>query len=145
VLRVIPTRNTPEGFAALLDYDPEADADANAATMSAAAGRVLAGEVTQAVRDSEGPAGPIAVGDFIGLTSDGIRAVATTVSSAAIALLEVLVDPDHHEIVTVIAGEGATPADTRRITSWLADQHGDVAVEVHQGGQPLYPYLFGAE
>jgi DAK2 domain fusion protein YloV len=144
-VRGIPTPNTPEGFAALLDYDPEADADANAATMSAAAGRVLAGEVTQAVRDSEGPAGPIAVGDFIGLTSDGIRAVATTVSSAAIALLEVLVDPDHHEIVTVIAGEGATPADTRRITSWLADQHGDVAVEVHQGGQPLYPYLFGAE
>ena len=49
------------------------------------------------------------------------------------------------EIVTVIEGEGATPADTRRITEWLAEHRPDVSAEVHHGGQPLYPYLVSVE
>ena len=142
---VVPTRNIPEGFAALLDYDPEAGAGPNALTMTEAAARVVAGEVTQAVRSTAGPDGPIRAGDFIGVSHKGVLSVATTISGAATGLLEALIDPEHHEIVTVIAGEGATPADTRRITSWLAEHHEDVGVEVHQGGQPLYPYLFGIE
>ena len=52
---------------------------------------------------------------------------------------------DEHEIVTIIEGEGATAGDARRITEWLGEHHPDVAPEVHHGGQPLYPYLFGVE
>jgi DAK2 domain fusion protein YloV len=144
-VRVVPTRTIPEGLAALLDYDPEDDADHNAGAMAAASARVVAGEVTRAVRASVSDAGPIAEGDYIGLSADGIRSVAPGLSEAATALLDVLVDPAHHDIVTVITGDGSTAADTRRITSWLAEEHADLAVEVHQGGQPLYPYLFGVE
>jgi DAK2 domain fusion protein YloV len=144
-VRVVATRNIPEGFAALLDYDPEATADDNATAMREAAARVVAGEVTQAVRASAGPAGAIRVGDFLGLSDRGILSVASTVTEASGELLELLIDRDHHEIVTVIAGEGASPADTRRITSWLEDHHAEIGVEVHQGGQPLYPYLFSIE
>jgi dihydroxyacetone kinase-like predicted kinase len=50
-----------------------------------------------------------------------------------------------HEIVTVIEGEGATPACTRHIEVWLQDNRPGVAAEIHHGGQPLYPYLFGIE
>ncbi len=144
-VRVVATRTVPEGFAALLDYDPEGDAASNAASMAAAAERVVAGEVTTAVRASSTEAGPVEVGDHIGLTRRGVRVVAPTLADAAIGLLEALIDGAHHELVTIIAGEGATAADTRRITSWLAEHHDAVGVEVHQGGQPLYPYLFGVE
>ena len=41
--------------------------------------------------------------------------------------------------------EGARKADTRRIEEWLSEEHPDVALEVHQGDQPLYPYLLGIE
>ena len=47
--------------------------------------------------------------------------------------------------MTLIEGEGAREADTRRIEEWLSEEHPDVALEVHQGGQPLYPYLLGIE
>ena len=50
-----------------------------------------------------------------------------------------------HEIVTVIEGDGSTPASTRAITEWLDEEHADLTVEVLHGGQPLYPYLFGIE
>ena len=55
------------------------------------------------------------------------------------------IDADHHEIVTIIAGEGAGPADTRRITEWINEHHPDIGAEEHHGGQPLYPYLFSIE
>jgi DAK2 domain fusion protein YloV len=144
-VRVVPTRGIQEGFAALLEYDPEGDAASNAELMAESAARVVAGEVTRAVRRSVCAAGPIAEGDWLGVSRAGIEVVAADLPSAATGLLDRLIDPDRHEIVTVIAGEGSTPADTRRITEWLAEHHPGVCAEVHHGGQPLYPYLFSIE
>jgi DAK2 domain fusion protein YloV len=144
-VRVISTKGIQEGFAALLEYDPEGDAESNSRLMAESASRVVAGEVTRAVRPSSCDAGPIAEGDWLGISRDRIEVVSHHVSGAATGLVERLLDPDHHEIVTIIAGEGSTAADTRRITEWLADEHPDVTAEVHHGGQPYYPYLFSIE
>ncbi len=143
-VRVVPTRGIAEGFASLLAYDPQSTGDENLDEMTAAAEAVVAGEVTQAVRDSTCDEGPIVTGDFLGIAREGIRAVEATPADAAIALLGRLITDDH-EIVTIIEGEGATAGTTRRITEWLAEHHPDVTPEVHHGGQPLYPYFFGIE
>jgi DAK2 domain fusion protein YloV len=146
-VRVVPTAGTQEGFAALLAYDPEAHLGTNADNMAAAAARVVAGEVVQASRDAVSEVGPVGQGDWLGLSRDGIEVVAPQPSSAAdagIALLGTLI-ADDHEIVTIIEGEGARAADTRRIVEWLSEHHPDVTSEVHHGGQPLYPYIFSIE
>ena len=143
-VRVVPTRGIPEGFAALIDYDPEADIAVNAEAMADAAANVAAGEVTRAVRDSTCDVGPIATDDYLGISRSGIRAVAPRLAEAAIGLLAELVG-DEHEIVTIIEGEGSNAGDTRHITEWLAENRPDVSAEVHVGGQPLYPYYFGVE
>ena len=144
-VRVVPTDSIVAGFAALLDYDPASTAEANAESMWESAQAVIAAEITQAVRDTETDAGAVKVGDWIGLTeTDGIIAIADELVIAAGSLLDRLVT-EEHELVTLIEGEGATPAFTRWITQWLAEERPDVAVEVHHGGQPLYPYLFGIE
>ena len=103
-----------------------------------------AGEVTQAVRDSVAECGPIATGDWIAITRDGIQAAVKSVTDATVALLDALVDDDA-ELVTIIVGEGADADDTARIADHVATVHPDVEVEVHHGGQPLYPYLIGVE
>ncbi|HUD69809.1 MAG TPA: DAK2 domain-containing protein [Acidimicrobiales bacterium] len=143
-VHVVATSSIVEGFAALLAYDPDASGAANGSAMTSSAEHVLAAEVTQAVRDTTTDAGVVREGDWIGLTNEGVKSIAESVAVAACALLEVVVD-DTHELVTVIEGDGATPANTRRITQWLAEERPRVAVEVHHGGQPLYPYLFGIE
>ena len=113
--------------------------------MTEAADRVVAGEVTRAVRASSCDVGPIAEGDWLGIgADDGILAVQPELPGAATALLDRLVSEDH-EIVTIIEGEGASAGATRQITEWLAEHRPDASAEVHHGGQPLYPYLFGAE
>ena len=143
-VRVVKTNGIAEGFAALMEYDPQADVDENARLMAESAGRVTSGEVTRAVRDSTCQVGPIREGDFLGVTRAGIATVQPSLSEATTALLDALVD-DGHEIVTLIEGEGASAADTRRITEWLNEHRPAIAVEVHHGGQPLYPYLVSVE
>jgi DAK2 domain fusion protein YloV len=143
-VRVVPTKGITEGFAALMEYDPQASVDDNADSMTEAAGRIRAGEVTRAVRDTTCEIGPVRQGDWMGLATEGIRAVDADLSAACIGLLEHLVDGDH-EIVTIIEGDGASAGVTRHVTEWLVGQRPNVATEVHHGGQPLYPYLFGVE
>ncbi|CAA9250899.1 MAG: Dihydroxyacetone kinase-like protein, phosphatase domain / Dihydroxyacetone kinase-like protein, kinase domain [uncultured Acidimicrobiales bacterium] len=143
-VRVVPTRGIAEGFAALLSYDPDAPATDNAKEMAGAAEAVLAGEVTRAVRESSCEVGPIAAGDWLGIARSGIVAVEPSLAGATTGLLDALVD-ESHEMVTIIEGEGSSPADTRRITEWVAEHRPGVEVEVHHGGQPLYPYLLGVE
>jgi fatty acid kinase len=143
-VRVVPTGGIVEGFAALLEYDPEAGADENVASMGSSARRVVAGEVTRAVRDSPSHAGPITAGDWMGLSRDRVEVVGGSMSEAACGLIGKLLQ-DRHELVTIIEGSGALHAQTREITEWLSEQHPGVAVEVHHGGQPLYPYLLSIE
>ena len=141
---VVPTRSVPEGFASLLAFDPKTDAESNLITMSDAAREVLPGEVTRAVRSSETPAGKVEEGDWIGLDREGVCAVSKTIAEAAIGLLDKLIGPDH-ELVTVIAGEGSNESCTKEISEWLSEVKQNIEIEIHAGGQPLYPYYFGVE
>lgn len=142
---VIPTRSMPEALAALVVYDPEAGVEENSDEMCAAAASVRTGEVTRAVRSSTSAVGSIAEGDWIGLVGgDGIVSIGQSIADVAVGVLDAIVD-DAAEIVTVLTGEGADDASTEAIAGWLGDRHGDVAVEIQRGGQPLYPYLFGVE
>jgi uncharacterized protein len=143
-VRVVATGSIVEGFAALLAYDPAAGAEDNVASMSESAARVVPAEVTRAVRDSATDAGEVHEGDFIGVSRDGVVAVSDNIVVCTRLLLSRLLEPGH-ELVTLIEGEGARVADTRRIEEWLSEEYPEVALEVHQGGQPLYPYLLGIE
>nr|MDP9452888.1 hypothetical protein [Actinomycetota bacterium] len=144
VVRVVPTSAVNGGLAALVAFDPRRDAEENAKAMAEAAEGIIAGEVTRAVRPSSSGVGPIAEGDWIGIGPSGIEAVAPDVVGATTGLLEAVVG-EGHELVTLIEGEQAQGDDTAAITGWLAEHRPGVEVEVHQGGQPLYPYLLGIE
>jgi uncharacterized protein len=143
-VEVVPTQQVVEALAALVAYDPRATVDANVAAMHEAANRVRTGEVTQAVRDSIAECGPITAGDWIAVTRDGICAVDKSATGAAIALVERLLDDDS-ELVTVLVGSDGRLADRLRLEAHLADAHPKIEVEVHEGDQPLYPFLIGVE
>jgi DAK2 domain fusion protein YloV len=143
-VRVVATGSIVEGFAALLAYDPAAGAGANVASMGESAARVVPAEITRAVRDTTTDAGEVHEGDWIGISRDGVVAIADSAVMCTRLLLTRLLE-EQHELVTLIEGEGARVADTRMIREWLGEEYPAVALEVHQGGQPLYPYLLGIE
>ena len=141
---VVPTHSMVEALAALVGYDPDADLQTNVTALAEAVTRVSAGEVTQSVRDTVAECGPIRKGDWIAISRDGICIAAPSAADAAFALVDELIDDDS-EIVTVLVGADARSADTQRVREHLGFRHPGVEVEVHDGGQPLYPYLIGVE
>ena len=143
-IRVVPTRSLTEGLAAAFVYDPEGSGENNERAMRSAIDRVVTGEITSAVRDALTDAGPVKAGEYLGMTRDGISVVAPTLGEAGVALLALLIS-DEHEIVTILEGEGANAGATRHMTEWAHQDRPEVMVEVHHGGQPLYPYLFSIE
>ncbi len=144
-VRVVPTCSMPEALAALVAYDPEASAEHNGSQMSRAASSVSTGEITQAVRDTNSDAGPVKAGDFIGLVrGDGVVAVGQTLDAVCCDLLAKLITQER-ELLTIIYGDGATPQSTESLIAHVSEKYPQITCEVHFGGQPLYPYLFGVE
>jgi len=143
-VEVVPTRSMVEALAAMVEYDADATATDNVGPMRAASERVRTGEVTRAVRDATADVGPVAVGDWIGVTREGIRAVAPTACDAAIMLLGDLV-ADSDELVTLLFGADADERDVERLRAHVNQTHPHVELEVHDGGQPLYPFILGVE
>jgi DAK2 domain fusion protein YloV len=143
-VRVVATDSIVEGFAALLSYDPDASVDENLRAMSDSAQHVTAGEVTRAVRDTQTDVGDVRTGDWIGLGAGGVLAIDDSLEGVNEKLLTCLVK-NQHELLTIIEGEGSSSAATRSLREFATAHFPQLGIEVHHGGQPLYPYLFGVE
>ncbi len=141
---VVPTASISAGLSAMVGFDPEAEAARNGEAMAALADEVTAGEVTRAVRDADTPEGPVAEGDFMGLSGGDVQSVAQDVTQATCGLLERIVD-SQHELITLICGAEAVEEETALVVDWLAERWPSLELEVHHGGQPLYHYYVGVE
>ena len=74
----------------------------------------------------------------------GVIVARKSLADAAMDLLQTLIG-DEHEIVTIIKGEDCPEKVTKDLLAWLSNEKPEIEVEVHSGGQPLYPYYFGIE
>ena len=143
-VRVVGTHTVTEGFASLLGYDPEATSDKNQTGMLQASQMVESGEITTAVRNSTSEIGEIKKGNFLGLQKGKVTVVAETIVEATNNLLKEMIS-DEHEIVTLVSGEDSNKKETDEIVAWVNAEYEELEVEVHEGGQPLYPYYIGIE
>lgn len=141
---VLQTRTIPQGMAAMLAFREDEPEAANVERMTKAYERVLTGSVTQAVRDTQMDGLDIRAGQYIGILDKTIVTTAVTAEDAGRQLLERML-ASGGEIVTILTGEGADDGQAERIAAWLGDRYPDAEVEVHEGGQPLYPFLFAVE
>ncbi|MGQ9537128.1 MAG: DAK2 domain-containing protein [Actinomycetota bacterium] len=139
---VIPATAITEGFAAMVAFDPRVSWEENRRRMTEALAGVRTGAVTTAVRDSRCHLGDIRRGEFIGLYRGEIVARSEDMKHAALDLLEKMLD-DGGEIISVIVGEGAAGKDQGDIVRFLEER--GLEVEVIDGGQPVYHYIFGLE
>lgn len=141
---VIETKTIPEGIAAVIGFNAEADAETNESSMAEAAEQVKSGQVTFAVRDTNKDGFAIKKGDHIAIADGEIVAVDSGEADAARHLLEYLVTEDD-AIVTLLYGEGTTKADAERLASYVNERFPDIEVDIHDGGQPVYAYIVAVE
>ncbi len=141
---VIPSKSIPQGIAAAFAFSEEEAQDINTDNMMDAIGRIKSGQVTYAVRDTQIDQLDIKAGQYIGIENSKIVTAAEDLLGACQELLsKMLVSGD--EIVTVLAGDETKSEMTAELADWLGDHYPNAEVEVHQGGQPVYYYIFSVE
>ncbi|WP_019152825.1 DAK2 domain-containing protein [Robertmurraya massiliosenegalensis] len=141
---VVPTKTVPQGLAALLAFNPTADLLANKEGMTEAFSHVKTGQITYAVRDTNIDGIEIEKDDYMGIADGKIVLKNKVLSAAAIELLKNMLDEDS-EILTILKGEDATDEDVQSVIEFVEQQFEDVEIEVHDGKQPLYAFIFSIE
>jgi len=141
---VIPTRTITEGISAVLTYNPDAGIEENASNMEQSIAMSKSGEITQAVRDAKLHVGKIKKGAYIGLSNGDIRVVSANIIDAALDLIRDMME-GHEEVITFYTGKDADSNTTKQLTEKISQLFPRVDIEVHKGGQPLYPYIFSIE
>ncbi|MFC0271254.1 DAK2 domain-containing protein [Metabacillus herbersteinensis] len=141
---VIPTKTVPQGMAALLAFNPTATPEVNEPAMKAALNSVKTGQITYAVRDTNIDGLDIAKDDFMGIADGKIVTTDQHQLEAAKKLLtEILTEDD--EILTIIQGEDSNDEEVQSIVAFVEENFSDIEIEVHEGKQPLYSYIFSVE
>ncbi|WP_033829260.1 DAK2 domain-containing protein [Bacillus andreraoultii] len=141
---VIPTKTVPQGLAALLAFNPSVDVEKNEKAMIEALKSVKSGQVTYAVRDTNIDQLTIKKDDFMGIYEGTIIVSNRDLLETTTELLKQLLDDDS-EILTVIKGEEATMEQTDRVIKFVEEHYPEVEIEMHDGKQPLYPFIFSVE
>jgi DAK2 domain fusion protein YloV len=141
-VRVVPTTSLQAGLAALVPFDPSRDVDANAAEMRDAVAAVATGAVTLASRDVDLNGVAVRKGKWLGLADGEPVAGGETFDEVARAVLDLLL-AEPRGVLTLLTGED-TPSLEALLAS-LAEEHPELELDVHDGGQPHYPLLLSAE
>ncbi|HEQ2961708.1 TPA: DAK2 domain-containing protein [Streptococcus pyogenes] len=141
---VVATRTVPQGFTSLLAFDPSKSLEDNVADMSTSLSDVVSGSVTLAVRDTTIDGLEIHENDFLGMVDGKIIVSNPDMEATLKAAFEKMIDEDS-EIVTIFVGEEGDQDLAEELAEYLEETYEDVEVEIHQGDQPVYPYLMSVE
>ena len=141
---VIPTKSVPQGISAILAFNPSADIETNTEAMTEALEHVKSGQVTFAVRDTKIDGLTIKKDDFMGILDGDIITAHPDLLEASKELIRHMLDEDS-EILTVIVGENVEQDVVDTIEEFVEEQFPDVEIEIHEGNQPLYPFILAVE
>lgn len=141
---VVPSKTISQGLTAILSFNDQVSLEENKATMTEMLASVVSGQITHAIRDTTIDGVKITEGDFLGMIDGKIVISDSDMMATSFATLEKMIT-EETEIVTILAGEGGSVHQAEELSAKLVEQHPDLEIEIHQGDQPVYPYLFSAE
>jgi len=141
---VLPTRTVPEGFAAMLAFNPEASPEENLRVMGLAGKKVRTGEVIRAAKDTTMNGVEVKNGDIIAIREKQLTGPYGDCLEAVASVAESLVEQDS-ELVTVLYSEEADECTESDLEKTLHQRWPNLEVEVHHGGQPYYSFIVSVE
>ena len=141
---VISSKNIPQGLAALLRHNPKGDLETMAREMEAAISKVQSGEITTASRDVELDGVKVKIGQIIGLHNGKLAVSSEDLETTCQELLKKMGAQDA-EIITMFFGEDLRKAEAESIADAIRKVFKKQEVEVYEGGQPHYQFIFSVE
>ncbi|WP_395387633.1 DAK2 domain-containing protein [Pediococcus parvulus] len=142
--KIVHSRNISQGMTALMGFNPDSKLDDNVTAMEDNLSSVKNGEVTTAIRDTTVQGKTIKKGNFMGIIDGTIATTKPTILEAASEMVKLMLDEDS-EIVTIIYGKDAKKADAEKLESTVQALDDELEIEVHEGDQPVYPFIVSVE
>ncbi len=143
-IRVIPTKNIPQGINAMIHYMDGSSAEENEESMTEAIGQIKCGQVTYAVRDTSIDGKEIKQGDLMGLSDKTIETVGHDIQETTVELVRRLME-EETELVTLYYGKDVSQEEADGMAEAVSGLREDIEVEVEYGGQPIYYYFISLE
>jgi len=143
-VKVVPTKTIPQGVAALLAFDYEADFETNAQIMNKAKSAAKTIEVTRAVRSTQLGELKIKKNQAIGLLDGDLLAAGSDTTDVLNKMLAGL-NLNKAEVITIYYGADTELAEAEQISVSIREQHPQLQIEVVRGGQPHYNYIISIE
>jgi DAK2 domain fusion protein YloV len=143
-VHVVPTTSIAGGLAAMIGYDVEGEPEEVAEEMREICECLRCAEVTAAVRDARVEGREVRKGAYMGLLDGKLHAVEESVHLAALAVARKIVE-EGADVMTLLRGEDLEEAVAEKIAEDIRRLDRGLAVEVKDGGQPLYPLQMVAE
>lgn len=142
---VLHTKTVPMGISAMLAFDPDADDDANAVDMMAAADRVATGQITYAARNSSFEGHEIKEGDILAIENGKLAFTETDIIKAAVKLTSKMCSKQS-SFVTLIYGSDVTEEQANEVVKGLEAKLGtNIEISALSGGQPIYYFIISVE
>ena len=141
---VIETKTVPQGIAAMMAVDLEADEEELSQAMLEAAQRVQTAQITYAARNSDMDGFDIKAGDYLALLNGKLYGTSPAVEDMLTALAGAAKEAQA-EFVTLFYGQDVTEEQAEAAEQLFAQACPDAEVAIVPGGQPVYYYLISIE
>ena len=143
-VEVILAKTIAQGYASLINYNPEATMEENLEAMGESIAHVKSGEVTYSVRDTEINGVKIVAGDYMGIADGEIIVSVKEEKDAVKGLLEKMID-DESEIATFFCGKDVTEEEKALVEEMCLEINKNLDVEIIDGNQDIYSYIIAVE
>lgn len=141
---VVPSKTVSQGMTAMLAFNGDQSLEDNKSAMTEMLDSVVSGQITNAIRDTAIDGVEIHEGDYLGMVDGKIVLSEADRYQATFDTLNKMISDDI-EIITIIVGEEGTQAEAEKLSEAIEASYPDLEVEIHEGKQPVYPYLLSAE
>lgn len=143
-LYIIYSNTIPQGITSMMSFNPEISVKENQDIMNEGIKSVKSVEITKAVRDTDINGLKIKEGQYISITDGKIVYNDDDLSKNVFKSIEMEID-EESEIITVYYGVDIVEKDAETLVNKLSELYDDIDFELHNGGQPLYPYIISIE
>lgn len=141
---IVHSKTVSQGMTAMLGYNPDAELAENQEAMEDNLSAVKSGQVTHAIRDTQLDGFDIKEGNFMGIVDGTIKVTDADLLKTAVDTVKAMLD-DESEIITIIYGSDTTAEVAEQLQQQVEALDDDLETEVHEGDQPVYPFLISVE
>jgi DAK2 domain fusion protein YloV len=141
---VIPSRTVPQGMAAMMRLIPDGNPENVSAEMADALNDVETGEITIATRSVDIDGVSVQEGQFIALLNGKLVVAGSSLKEATLGFLE-HAHADHFELITLFYGADINRREVDAIADTIRKIYPEQELEVQEGGQPHYQFIFAIE